>query len=135
MWLCRFRVWQVAFLTILSTRYSQNNDIYYFPLVFSINFVTFIQAGILETGPGGNLHVAVPGPDPPSNILKQYYPHGIPKIMISTIFRHSLSILLFLFKPEFFKPDPVVISMWLCRFRIRKVAFLNNIIYTVFPKL
>ena len=88
----------------------------------------------LETGPGGNLNVAVPGPDPASNIFKQYYPHGIPKIMTSTIFRHSLSILLFLFKPEFLNPDLVVISMWLCRFRIRQVAFLNNIIYTVCPK-
>jgi hypothetical protein len=51
-----------------------------------------------------------------NNIIHTVYP----KIMISTIFRHSLSILLFLFKPEFLKPDPVLISMWLCRFRIRK---------------
>jgi hypothetical protein len=67
--------------------------------------------------------VAVPFPDTASSIFKQYYLHGIPKIMISTIFRHSLSILLFLLKLEFLKPDPVAISMLLCRFRFRKVAF------------
>jgi hypothetical protein len=69
--------------------------------------------------------VAVPVPDTASSIFKQYYLHGIPKIMISTIFWHSLSILLFLFKPEFLKPDPVAISMWLCRFRVLQVAFLT----------
>ena len=58
----------------------------------------------------------MPVPGPACSIFNQYYPHGIFEIMISTIFRHSLLISLFPFKPEFLKPDPVVTGMWLCRF-------------------
>jgi hypothetical protein len=53
--------------------------------------VIFIQAAvILETGPGGNQHVAVPVSEPAGIIFKQYHPPGIPRITLFTMFRHSL---------------------------------------------
>jgi hypothetical protein len=81
--------------------------------------------------------VAVLVPGPAGSIFKQYYPQrdDILRVMIFTIFQHSLSNYLFLFKPKFLKPDMVVTGMWLCRFRFRQVAILINIIHTVFLKL
>ena len=68
-----------------------------------------IQAVILENGPEGNLHVAVPVPELAGRIFKKYYSSRISRITLFMIFS-----LLLLFKlPQIFKMNPVVAGIWL----------------------